>query len=124
MDISVKALEEAIAIRRQIDSLEKRLSLILRGSAPRPTGPTAGVYLSHATRTKKKGELTSAQRRKLSQLMKARWAARRRAAGKKAAPARKRGTLTPAGRRKLSELMKARWAASKKAVASGPGTGR
>jgi hypothetical protein len=113
MDISVKALEEAIAIRRQIDALEKRLSLILRGSAPRPTGSAAGSYLSPATHTKKKGELTSAKRRKLSQLMKARWAARRKATGKKAAPARKRGALTPAGRRKLSQAMKARWAASR-----------
>jgi hypothetical protein len=110
MDISVKALEEAIAIRRQIDALEKRLSLILRGSAPRPTGPTAGSYLSPATRTKKKGELTSAQRRKLSQLMKARWAARTKTR-KKTTAAKKKGQLTPAGRRKLSQLMKARWAA-------------
>jgi hypothetical protein len=124
MDISVKALEEAIAIRRQIDALEKRLSLILRGSAPAPTGPTAGGYVSPATRTRKKGELTSAKRRKLSQLMKARWAARRKAAGKKTTPARKRGTLSPAGRRKLSELMRARWAARRKAAGFGPGPGR
>jgi hypothetical protein len=48
--------------------------------------------------------------------MKARWAARRRTTGKKAAaPATKKGALTPAGRRKLSELMKARWAARRKA---------
>jgi len=46
MDMSVRALEEAIPIRRQIDSLEKRLSLslslcvcvcaILTGSPARP----------------------------------------------------------------------------------------
>jgi len=47
--------------------------------------------------------------------MKARWAARRKAAGKKKAPARTKGALTPAGRKRLSELMKARWAARRKA---------
>jgi hypothetical protein len=35
MDTSVKALEEAISIRRRIDSLEKRLSAILSGSPAR-----------------------------------------------------------------------------------------
>jgi hypothetical protein len=49
--------------------------------------------------------------------MKARWAARRKAAGGKKAPAKKKGTLTPAGRKKLSELMRARWAARRKAAA-------
>jgi hypothetical protein len=142
MDTSVKALEEAISIRRQIDTLESRLSSILGGRAlPTTTTTTraAGArYFSPSTRAKlaaaakarwarlrgpapttpakKKGQLTPAGRRKLSQLMKARWAARRKSAGKKAAPAKKKGTLTPAGRRKLSELMKARWAARRKAA--------
>jgi hypothetical protein len=150
MDISVEALQEAISIRRQIDSLEKRLSSVLGGSAPRPTGPTqarprptgptqAGRYFSPATRAKlaaaararwsklkgttktapagKKGALTPAGRRRLSLLMKARWAARRKAAGTKTAPARSKGGLTPAGRRRLSQLMKARWAARRRAAA-------
>jgi hypothetical protein len=145
MDTSAKALEEAISIRRQIDNLEKRLSLILRGGAPattttRPatTRPAGARYFSPTTRAKlaaaakarwarlrggattatparKKGQLTPAGRRKLSLLMKARWAARRKGAGKKAAPARKKGALTPAGRKRLSELMKARWAARRRA---------
>jgi hypothetical protein len=42
MDISLKTLEEALAVRRQIDSLQKRLSAILEGSAPLPTGPIQG----------------------------------------------------------------------------------
>src|SRR6266480_3546323 len=142
MDTSVKALEEAISIRRQIDTLERRLSSILGGRAlpttATTTRPARARYFSPSTRAKlsaaararwarlrgpapttpakKKGQLTPAGRRKLSQLMKARWAARRKSVGKKAAPAKKRGTLTPAGRRKLSELMKARWAARRKAA--------
>jgi hypothetical protein len=139
MDISVKALEEAVSIRRQIDNLEKRLSSILGGAPARPTAaPTqAGRYFSPSTRAKlsaaararwarlkggtkpapakKKGALTPAGRRKLSELMKARWAARRKSAGTKTAPSAKKGGLTPAGRRRLSLLMKARWAARRKA---------
>src|SRR6266487_382734 len=99
MDISVKALEEAVSIRRQIDNLERRLSSILGGAPARP-----------------KGALTPAGRRKLSELMKARWAARRKGAGTKAAPSAKKGGLTPAGRRRLSQLMKARWAARRRAA--------
>ena len=141
MDISVKALEEAVSIRRQIDNLERRLSSILGGTPARPTAaaPTqAGRYFSASTRaklsaaararwarlkggtkpapTKKKGALTAAGRRKLSELMKARWAARRKAGGTKKAPAAKKGGLTAAGRRRLSQLMKARWAARRKAA--------
>ena len=140
MDISVKALEEAVSLRRQIDNLQKRLSSILRGAPARPTTPTeAARYFSPATRAKlsaaararwsrlrggatkpaaprKKGALTPAGRKKLSELMKARWAARRKGGGTKKAPATKKGGLTPAGRRRLSQLMKARWAARRKAA--------
>ena len=70
MKPSVRDLEHALSIRRQIDALEKRLSSILRGEAARPIGRTAPV--------RKKGGLTPAGRRRLSQLMKARWAARRK----------------------------------------------
>ncbi len=140
MDISVKALEEAVSIRRQIDNLERRLSSILGGAPARPavTAPAqAARYFSPSTRaklssaararwarlkggakpspTKKKGALTPAGRRKLSELMKARWAARRKSGGTKAAPSAKKGGLTPAGRRRLSQLMKARWAARRRA---------
>ena len=142
MDISVKALEAAVSIRRQIDNLERRLSSILGGAPARPAAaPTQarrqpGRYFSPSTRAKlsaaararwarlkggtksapakKKGALTAAGRRKLSELMKARWAARRKAGGTKAAPSAKKGGLTAAGRRRLSQLMKARWAARRK----------
>jgi hypothetical protein len=140
MDISVKALEEAVSIRRQIDNLERRLSSILGGAPARPTvtpsaqaaryfSPSTRAKLSSAARarwarlkggakpapTKKKGALTAAGRRKLSELMKARWAARRKSGGTKAAASAKKGGLTAAGRRRLSQLMKARWAARRRA---------
>jgi len=58
--------------------------------------------------------------------MKARWAARRKAAGTKTVASAKKGGFTAAGRRRLSQLMKARWAARRKSAshAAGPGPGR
>lgn len=56
-------------INSAIEALEERNN----GSAPR----------AHAIVPRKRGGITAAGRRKLSQMMKARWAARRKAAGKK-----------------------------------------
>jgi Spy/CpxP family protein refolding chaperone len=123
MDISVKALQEAIAIRRQIDALEKRLSVILGAATPERTASMTKVIS-----VKEKGGLTPAARRKLSQLMKARWAARKKRARTKRSRVAKKAALTPAGRKRLSQLMKARWAARRKAAGgwadAGPGPGR
>ena len=107
MDISVKALEEAVSIRRQIDNLERRLSSILGGAPARPavTAPAQKArYFSPSTRAK------------LSSAARARWA--RLKGGAKPAPTKKKGALTAAGRRKLSELMKARWAARRRSGAT------
>ena len=101
MDISVKTLQEAISIRRQIENLEKRLSSILAGAPAKPTAATGGRYFSPATRAK------------LAAAARARWARKRGATTP--APRKRKGQLTPAGRRKLSQLMKARWAARRKA---------
>ena len=134
------SLMEALSIRREIDRLEERLSSILREHAPVASKHAAGGrYFAPATRAKlsaaararlarlrggtaatparKKGRLTPAGRRRLSQLMKARWAARRKAARTKTVTSRKKGKLTPAGRRRLSQLMKARWAARRRSRA-------
>lgn len=111
MDTSVKALEEAISIRRQIDTLERRLSSILGGRAlpttttTTTTRPAGARYFSPSTRAK------------LAAAAKARWARLRGPAPTApTTPAKKKGQLTPAGRRKLSQLMKARWAARRKSA--------
>src|SRR5256886_2003102 len=107
MDLSLKTLEEALAIRRQVDNLEKRLfSLLGRGTPGSTTRPARGRYFSPATRAKR------------SAAARARWS-RIKGGPATATPARKKGQLTPAGRRKLSELMRGRWAARRKASASG-----
>src|SRR4030095_12984959 len=102
MDTSLRSLEEALSIRRQIGTLEKRLASLLSTPLSRSAFRAGGKRMSAATRAK------------LSAAAKARWAERKRAGVSKVA--RKKGELTPAGRKRLSQLMKARWAARKKAA--------
>jgi hypothetical protein len=102
MDTSLKSLEEALSIRRQIGTLEKRLASLLGTALSRSAFRTGGKGMSAATRAK------------LSAAAKARWAKRKRTAVGKSA--RKKGGITPAGRKMLSQLMKARWAARKRAA--------
>jgi hypothetical protein len=103
MDTSAKALQEAITIRRQIDTLEKRLSSILGASTPRTSAGKGRRRMSAATRAK------------LAAAAKARWA-------RQTTPAKKKGGISAAGRKRLSQLMKARWAA-RQLHAAGPGPG-
>ena len=77
MDISLGSLEEARSARRQIGTLEERLAALLGGSVY--SDSTSGKGDGHGTAVyespQKKGGLSPAGRRKLSQVMKARWAA-------------------------------------------------
>jgi hypothetical protein len=104
MHISLDSLEEALSIRRQMDTLEKRLSTLLGGSSP-----TAA--LTH----KGKRRMSAQARAKIAAAMRARWAKRKgRTTATKAV--KRKGGITPAGRRRLSQLMKARWIARRKAA--------
>jgi hypothetical protein len=101
-------LDQAIAALESLD-----------GSAlAMPAAPTSAKAVSTQPKQRR---LTAAGRRKLSAMMKARWAARRKAAAKPAAakPASKatggRRTMSPATRKRISEAAKKRWAAVKKA---------
>jgi hypothetical protein len=102
MDILLKALEEAVSIRRQIDTLENRLSSIL--------GTASSRSLTH----KGPRKMSPQARAKIAAAMTARWVKKKSTTAGNAA--RKKGGLTAAGRKRLSQLMKARWAARKKAV--------
>jgi len=104
MHISFDSLEEAVSVRRQIYALEKRLVALLgqaissdstTGKGRRKMSAASRAKIAAAARARwarvkagralgqKKGGITPAGRRRLSQLMKARWAARRRAAKRK-----------------------------------------
>jgi hypothetical protein len=107
MDTSINALERALSIRREIDSLENRLGALLgRTISSHPTiGKGRGRHMSAAARAK----IAAAQR--------ARWAKVKAGQDGAVKPRRKKGGITAAGRRRLSLLMKARWAARRKAAA-------
>jgi hypothetical protein len=91
-------------IGRAIDALLEDAKAAVSG-----TGRRAGAS------KRRRGGITAAGRRRLSQAMKRRWAERRmgKTTSKASAPKR-RGGLTAAGRKKLSEAMKKRWAEKKK----------
>jgi len=102
MDLSLKSLEEAVSIRRQMENLQRRLNSILGGSASAPSRQGGRRRMSAATRAK------------LSAAARARWAKRKGSSAKSASRKKKGGGLTAAGRRRLSQLMKARWAARRR----------
>jgi hypothetical protein len=109
MDLSLEKLEQAVSLRKRIHQLEKQLNSLFgntrtkkshSGSAKHTVSAATRAKLAAAakarwaqrksekstggsTKAKNKGGLTPAGRRKLSQLMHARWAAKRRAAAKK-----------------------------------------
>ena len=62
-----------------------------------------------AASSRKRGGITPAGRKRLSEMMKKRWAERKKKA------VRKRKPMSAAARTKLSALMKARWTERKKA---------
>ena len=102
MDISLNSLEEALSIRRKMDTLEKRLASIL------------GTTISSRSTTRRSPQrMSAATRAKIAAAARARWA-RGRASTPTTVPEQKKSGLTPAGRKRLSQLMKARWAARRK----------
>jgi hypothetical protein len=87
---------------------------------------TATSSVNGIPRTKCTHGLTPAGRRRLSEMMKQRWAERRKRGTRSVASPEKAGKvrlrrranrLTPAGRRKLSLMMKKRWAERRKKTA-------
>jgi hypothetical protein len=78
-------------------------------------GTATAITPATPTQAKKRG-LSPAGRRRLSAMMKARWAARRKAAAKPAPRATSvRHTMSVAARKKIADAQRKRWAAVKKA---------
>jgi hypothetical protein len=107
MHISLNSLEEALGIRRQMDTLEKRLAALLGNT----------TISSNSITLKSRRRMSPAARAKIAAAaQRARWAKTKGGQPNGAAvksPAKK-GGITAAGRRRLSLLMKARWAKRRK----------
>jgi hypothetical protein len=109
-------------LRREAERISRAIAA-LAGLGTREAAGKRGVSASEGTtsKRKKRGGMTPAGRKRLSMLMKKRWAERRvkktyvkAAAVAKGNRKKRRGGLTAAGRKKLSEAMKMRWAERKK----------
>jgi hypothetical protein len=112
MDIN-PILSELKAERNRIDRAIATLES-LDGPATVTSRVTA-VAKAAPKQAKKRG-LTPAGRRRLSAMMKARWAARRKQDAKPTTKATSgRRTMSPAARKRISAMMKKRWAARRKA---------
>jgi hypothetical protein len=97
------AIERALAALREVDGATAE-------SAPAAAAP------ARRGRPRRKGGMTPEGRKRLSEALKKRWAAKR--AGSQVKPvaktkAKKKGGMTPEGRKRLSEALKKRWAAKR-----------
>jgi hypothetical protein len=97
--------------RNRLDQAIVALEGLYYQSAAR-RGRPPGARQATPAPTRKTGGITAAGRRRLSEMMKKRWAERK----KKAAPKRK--PMSAASRKRLSDMMKKRWLERKKAEAT------
>ena len=98
-DLSTEQLRRAIAIKEQIETLQKQFESLF--------GASTSVA---APRVTKKRGMSAAGRARIAAAQKARWAKQKKAQGVAAKPAKKkRGKLSPEGRARIA-AQKARWA--------------
>jgi len=104
-------------LKAELNRLNQAIAALesLDGTATAMPRATAAAAKAAPTQMKKRG-LTPAGRRRLSAMMKARWAARRKASAKPAAKATSgHRTMSLAARKKIAMAQRKRWAAQKKA---------
>ena len=125
LELALKGLEaERQRIHDEMSEIHKQLG----GRTSEASSTASQTQRSGPEQGQSRGNLTTAGRQKLSELMRRRWAAKRRAGGAssstgqahtQAAKKSSSGNLTPAGRKKLSEMMKKRGAEKRRAAARG-----
>jgi hypothetical protein len=117
----IKKLEQQrIGIERALAALRD-----IEGPGLETPAPAAARSVGRPRKAKRKGGMTPEGRRRLSEALKARWAARKAGASApaKKAPAKtakRKGGMTAEGRKRLSEALKKRWAAKRAASAVAP----
>jgi hypothetical protein len=101
------AIDRALEALRDIDGPGVEVGASATPAARTSAGPRKAV---------RKGGMTPEGRRRLSEALKARWAAKRGSATAPG-PAKRKGGMTPEGRKRLSEALRKRWAAKRAAPA-------
>jgi hypothetical protein len=103
-------------LEEQKAGIERALAALrdIEGTAEETTPSTTG------RRGRRKGGMTPEGRRRLSEALKARWAAKRAGTSSASSIGRKKrsaGGITPEGRKRLSEALKKRWAVKRAGTA-------
>jgi hypothetical protein len=116
----IKKLEQQrIGIERALAALRD-----IEGPGLETAAPAAVRPVGRPRKAKRKGGMTPEGRRRLSEALKARWAARKAGASAPAKAAvkkaKRKGGMTAEGRKRLSEALKKRWAAKRAASAVAP----
>jgi hypothetical protein len=104
------AIDKALTALHEIDGT----GVESESAASTSAEPASAIILA------RKGGMTAEGRRRLSEALKKRWAAKRAASGHVSAgrPAKRKGGMTPEGRKRLSEALRQRWAAKRAAAAA------
>jgi hypothetical protein len=98
-----KAIERALAALREVEGAE--------------TSEATAVAVGRPRKARRKGGMTPEGRKRLSEALTKRWAAKRAASQVRTRPAgKKKGGITAEGRRRLSEALTKRWAAKRAAA--------
>jgi hypothetical protein len=115
------SLNEVIKkLEQQRTGIERALAALREIEGPAAVAPAAAPALGRPRKARRKGGMTPEGRRRLSEALKARWAAKKAGSSAPAAApakAKRKGGMTPEGRRRLSEALKKRWAAKRAAAA-------
>src|SRR5436309_14562617 len=98
MDLSLNTLKEAVSLREQIHTLERRLASLFG------TGDVTTPARSRARRP-----MAASTRAKLSAAAKANWARRRSRGTLRTTGPTSKGSLTVGGNKELYDGMKCRW---------------
>jgi hypothetical protein len=114
--MDTKAILAQLSAER--DHLDQAIAALesLGGTAPATPRATISTAKAAPKQSGRRG-LTPAGRKRISEMMKARWAARRKAAAK-SEPKKTTGrrTMSAAARKKIAEAQRKRWAAQRKAA--------
>jgi hypothetical protein len=114
------SLNEVIKrLEQQRIGIERALAALREIEGPVVPAAEAAPGPGRPRKARRKGRMTPEGRRRLSEALKARWAAKRSGSAVPAPPAKakRKGGMTPEGRRRLSEALKKRWAAKRAAAA-------
>ncbi len=115
------SLNEVIKkLEQQRTGIERALAALREIEGPAASVPVTAPGPGRPRKVRRKGGMTPEGRRRLSEALKARWAAKKAGSPISAtapAKARRKGGMTPEGRKRLSEALRKRWAAKRAAAA-------